>query len=166
MRAPVSIMGTGRAVRRQYCHSEHHLGSRAGSWRAPRVSCRTQTLGAGRPRSCTVVHASRVASRESRVATRGSRLHGGSRPYACTTRSCTACRTTIDPGSVKGERLSKVVDAGACTISNVALDSFRLLVINVTTLEFASQSNKRSPVSRAKKIRHCYCLLRVSYGVM
>ena len=29
-------------------------GSRAGSWRAPRVSCRTQTVGAGRPRSCTV----------------------------------------------------------------------------------------------------------------
>jgi hypothetical protein len=35
-------------------------GSRAGSWRAPRVSCRTQTVGAGRPRSCTVAQASRV----------------------------------------------------------------------------------------------------------
>jgi len=27
-------------------------------------------------------------------------------------------------------------------------------------------SFERWPVSRAKKSRHCYCLLRVSYGVM
>ena len=65
-----------------------------------------------------------------------SRLHGGSRPYACTHARTHAprgpARHAERRSTKSGERrapIKKVVDAGASTISNVAEDSFGLLVI-------------------------------------